>query len=259
MKILNKVKSLVFFICLFTFFNAFAVAQKTDENCFEVKYLDFFGLAENNKISWSEEEINKLLEMDYSKNFDNTRFYIPLTVHFLKDFHPNCNKSVDTERFNKLVSLYFKIRQKDVSVVKNKAIGEKLDFIREDFYNLVQDERFLFRMRYRMDDGPLYGEIPKAVPKTKPLETVAADFGKLTILESNNRIFLVATDKKNQTIWSRIMKGTNPERHLRNLNFDKTPIEKTSLATIIHLYSEGEKLNLYLKPDGKFMCYFHSW
>lgn len=259
MNFINTNQSLLFLILTFFAFANFAVAQSLDKDCFEVKYFDFFGLDSKIKINWSDAELNELLKISQSQNENNTSFLVPLIVFQLKDFHPDCNKSIATERFNKLVSLYFKIRQKDVSILENKTIAEQLNFIREDYYSQLQDERLLSRMRYTMDDGPLYGEIPKSVPKSKPLESIATDFGKLSIIKSNNRIFLIARDKENKRIWSRIIKGTNPDRYLRNLKFDKDSIEKTSLATIINFYSEGERLNLYLKPNGKFMYYFHSW
>jgi len=259
MNLLNKTKYLFFIILLFLIFSSNSYAQKIDKDCFEIKYLDFFGLDEIDKINWSDSEINELLKTDYSSKFDNTSFLIPILVRYLKDFHPNCNKSIDIERFNKLVALYFKIRLKDVSVIKNKLIEEKLNFIRDDFYNLAQDLKALPKMIYGWNDGPLYGETPKNVPKLSPLEIIATDFGELQIFESNSQIILVATNKENKTIWSRVMNGTNPDRYLKNLKFDKVSIQKTSLATIVNCYSEGERLNLYLKPNGKFMFYFHSW
>lgn len=259
MNILNKIKSSIFIILALCFFAVHTTAQNASEDCFEIKYLDFFGLDEIKEINWSDEEISELLGTDFSEKYDDTRFLIPFTVRYLKDFHPDCNNAIDMKRFNKLVALYFKVRLKDISPIENKSIEEKLNFIRQDFYNLVQDERLLPRMKYTMDDGPLYGEIPKSMPKSKTSESIITDFGKLSIIESNNQIFLVAADKENKTIWSRIVKGTSPDRYLRNLKFDKEPVEKTSLATIIHFYSEGERLNLYLKLDGKFMYYYHSW
>ncbi len=252
-------KFLVFVIFAFLIFTNYTFAQKAEKNCFEVKHLDFFGLDKIDEIDWSVEEINDLLKTDYSVKYDDTRFLIPILVRYLKDFHPVCNKSIDTERFDKLTTLYFKVRIKDISPIKNKSVEEKLNFIRDDFYVLVQDVQSLPRMTYGWDDGPLYGEIPKSVSKSKPLEKITANFGELSISESNNKILLVATDKQNKIIWSRVIKGANPDRYLRNLKFEKDAMEKTSLATIFHFYSEGERLNLYLKPNGEFMYYYHSW
>lgn len=256
---LKKIKSSLFITFAFLIFANTTLAQKVDKDCFEIKYLDFFGLDEVNDISWSDKELDEMLKMNYYEQFDETRFFIPILVRYLKDFHPACSKSIDKVRFDNLIALYFKVTLKDISLIRNKSIEEKLSFIRNDFYNLVGDVESLPRMSFSFDDGPLYGEIPKVAPKMKLSESVSADFGKLSILESNERILLVATDKKGKTIWSRIMKGANPDRHLQNLKFDKVPMKKTSLATIFNFYSEGERLNLYLKPDGKFMYYYHSW
>ncbi len=259
MDFINKTLWLLFLTLAFFIFASLAVAQSADKDCFEVKHFDFFGLDNKSKIDWSDEEIDELFKTDYSQAESSTSFLIPPIVFQLKDFHPNCGKSIDKKRFNGLVSLYFKVRQKDVSILENKTIAERLNFIREDYYSQLQDERLLSHMRYTMDDGPLYGEIPKSVPKSKPLEAIATDFGKLSIIKSNDRIFVIAKNKANKRIWSRIMKGANTDRYLENLKFDKNSVEKTSLATIVHFYSEGERLNLYLKPNGNFMYYFHYW
>lgn len=254
----NKTITSILLLFVFFAFAEYATAQHENKNCFEVKYLDFFGLDKIGEIKWSDEEINELLEMDYEKEFRGTRFYIPILVYQLKDFHPACNKTIDIGRFNKFVSLYSKVTLLDDSYIKNKSIEGKLNFIREDFYRLVQIEDLLPLMRFTFDDGPLYGEIPKVVPNTKPLDSVNTDFGKLSIVEFNKKTFLIASDKKNKIMWSRIVKGVDPDSYLSNLRFDKNPIENTSLAYIIHLYA-GERLTLFLKPNGKFMYYYYSW
>ncbi len=234
-------------------------AQAQQQPCFEVKHFDFFGLKEDLKINWSNEELDKLIELEKAQSEISTNFLIAPLVFQLKDFHPNCKKKNDEGHYNKLITLYFKIRQKDFSLLKDKTVSEQLLFIREDFYSQLQDEKLLPYMRYTMDDGPLYGEIPKSVPKSDSSGFIVTNFGKLTIIESDNQVFLVAIDQENKIMWSRVMKGTNPDRFLKNLRYDKEAYEKTSLATIIHLQSEGERLTLYLKPDGKFMYYYHSW
>lgn len=252
-------KNFIFSILLIFTFAIHIFSQNAAKDCFEIKHLDFFGLDQVEKIDWSEKEIDELLKTNFFEKFNETRFLIPILVRYLKDFHPACNKSIDETRFNNLVAIYFKVRLKDISTIQNKSPEEKLNYIRSDFYTLVQDKDALPRMVFTFDDGPLYGEIPKEIPKIKPSESISTDFGNLSILESNKHIFLVAADNKGKIIWSRIMKGANLDRYLQNLKFDKTPIHKTSLATIVNFYSEGERLSLYLKPNGEFMYYYHSW
>lgn len=259
MKKLKIIKSLIFIVLILSLFAVSVFAQTPAKDCFEVKYLDFFGLNEAKDVNWSEKDIDEMLKMNYKEKYNETRFFIPLLVRYLKDFHPDCNKQTDRKRFENLVKIYFKVTLRDVSTIADKSDKEKLNFIVQDFYKLVQDDKLLPRMKYTWDDGPLYGEIPAEKPKTNLLESIETDFGKILILNANNQIFLTATNFENKTIWSRLMKGTNPDRDLKDLRFDKTPTEKTSLATIVYFYSEGERLKLYLKPDGKFMYYYHSW
>lgn len=252
-------KNLIFNTFLILTFTTQIFSQDVAKECFEIKYLDVFRFHKGDSASWSEKEINELLEINYAEKFEETRFLIPFLVHYLKDFHPNCSKSIDEIRFNNLVDLYFKIRLKDVSAIQKKPIEETLNYIRDDFYDLVKDDKSLHQMLFMFDDGPLFGETTKILPKTKPLQLIETDFGKLSILKSNKKIFLVATDKKDKIIWSRIMKGANPDRYLRDLKFDKISLKKTSLTNIYNFYSEGERLFLYLKPNGEFVYYYHSW
>lgn len=249
--------TIIAILAIFLFTNSL-LAQSQKENCFEVKYLDFFGLDETIDTQWSDKQIDELLKIDYEEKFMDTRFYIPILVHFLKDFHPSCNKSIDTQRFNKFVSLYLKVTLGDISLIENKSIEEKLNFIRKDFYRLVQIEKLLPLMKFTFDDGPLYGEIPKTTPKPDGGKSVTTSFGKVIIVESKDKAFLIATDKKDKIIWSRIMTGVYPDSYLRNLKFVQNGVQETSLATIIHL-TAGERLTLYLKSDGNFMYYYHSW
>ena len=80
MNVSNKIKCSVFVTLAFLIFASNTFAQKADKSCFEVKYLDFFGLDKIDEINWSDKEISGLIETDYFKKFDETRFLIPFLV-----------------------------------------------------------------------------------------------------------------------------------------------------------------------------------
>jgi hypothetical protein len=228
-------------------------AQKSD--CFEIKHLDFFGLNQDSKINWSDQELD---ELNRIKNEGNSYWLIPPLVFQLRDFHPNCKNEFNQNRYEKLIKLYFKVRKNKAIDWDNKPIENQLKFIREDFYQQLYDEKIFPFMSFTMDDGPLYGKIPKTIPNIKQGKSIKTSFGKITIVETKSKVYLIATNENNKVIWSRIMTGVVPKRYLQNLNFHKNPLEEMPFATIVHLHT-SERLTLYLKPDGKFICYFHSW
>ena len=233
-----------------------------NNDCIEVKYLDFFGIADFDTIKWPDNELNQLLKRDFTKNEKDkelkTNFLIPMIVLQLKGFHPTCEKLSDTTQYSKLIQLYFNIRQKDKSVINGKTLPQQLEFIRQDYYDQVLNDTLLPFMNYTLDDGPLFGQLSKYIPKLDNGKYIETDFGKLTIVKSNEKIHLIATDNKQRVMWTRVMTGTS-ERVLTDLHFGENPVFKTSRAYIIAMSSEGERLTLYLKLDGNFMYYYHSW
>lgn len=233
-----------------------------NKDCFEVKYLDFFGIADFDTIKWPDSELNQLLKTNFTKNEKEkkykTNFLIPMIVLQLKGFHPNCNKLPDTTQYNKLIQLYFNIRQQDKSAISCKTLAQQLEFIRQDYYDQVLNDTLLPFMNFTMDDGPILGQLSKYIPKLDNGKFIETDFGKLTIINTNENHFLIATNKNQEVLWKRIMTGTS-DRILKDLHFGKNPVFKTSRAYIISMGSEGERLTLYLKLDGNFMYYYHSW
>ena len=141
--------TLIFFGILFCITS---ILGQTKKDCFEIKYLDFFGVENLDTIKWPHSELDQLLKTDFAK-YDNrknrkTNFLVPFIVLQIKDFHPSCSNHFDTSIFRKLKELYFKIRQQDVSSINNKPILTQLELIRQDFYSQVQNDSLLPYMGY---------------------------------------------------------------------------------------------------------------
>lgn len=148
-------------ILIFAFnLNSFGQNSKK-EDCYEIKYLDFFGLDQVEAIRWPEPEINGLMKMDFKKDRGDstikTNFIIPSIIYQLKEYHPNCKTEIDTLYFNQISELYLKIREIDKTEITNKSIAEKIDFMCNDFYKQVENVNYLPKMTMTFDDGPFYG------------------------------------------------------------------------------------------------------
>lgn len=235
---------------------------QTKKDCFEIKYLDFFGVENLDTIKWPPSELDQLLKTDFAKDVEEkkrkTNFLIPFIVLQIKDYHPSCSYNSDTTTFEKLKELYFKIRQQDVSAINIKPISTQLEIIRQDFYSQVQNDSLLPFMGYTLDDGPFYGQLSKYIPDYKKGKSYKTDFGTLYITKHAEKIFLTVVSNQNKHLWTRVITG-NGDRYLSEISFSVRDILKTSLGYQLRMFSEGEALNLFLKSNGDFRYYFHSW
>ena len=249
------------FLLFAIYLNSFG--QNSDvKDCYEIKYLDFFGLNKMEIIKWSESQINELLKTDFAKDRGDsmikTNFIIPTIVYQLKEYHPDCKTEIDSAYLNQITKIYFKIRDMDITEFSNKSVIEKIDFVRTDFYKQVENLEYLPKMTMTFDDGPFYGVEFEEKINLIPIKTQKTEFGLLSISKVDDQTILTSKDKKGKVIWQKSITGLL-DRKLSELHFTENPMEYNSVATVAHMYSEGERFTLYLKKDGSFMYYFHSW
>lgn len=229
------------------------------ERCFEIKHLEFFGIDDNTRVSWSDSELNALVDMPETQSRDGSGFLIPLLIYQLKDFYPACNKEINQKRYANLKKLYLKIRQKEIPQFDSDRVAKEIEFLRDDFFGQLENDQALASMVRTFDDGPLYGIPIEGEINSESYERVATDFGELTLSKMGRGLVLAAKDNEGKIMWARIVVGAVPERKLANMILAPDPIRETSLATIVHFFAEGERLRVYLRPDGRFMFYYHSW
>lgn len=240
-------------------------AQVTSSNdCYEVKYMDFFNLIGLEDHTWPRSELENLLTIDFKKDRSDstikTNFMVPFILWQMKSYHPKCVAEIDSVNFKLITKLYLKIRDFDTKEIAGKSIEETIDFIQEDFYKQVENEKYLQQMTFTFDDGPFQGvHLPENI-ELKESETRLTKFGSLTISISEHKsmVVLSAKNKKGKTLWQKGLRGFADDV-LSDLTFDDTPFRYTSLATKVYFHSKGEQLTLYLKNDGSFMYYYHSW
>ncbi len=243
---------------------AFATHSQTDstKDCYPIQYLDFFGLDQIDVVKWPESELVGMLNMDFTQTYEaagiKTNFVVPMIVYQLKDYHPRCNSNVDRTYFNQLALIYCKIREMDPSILQSKTHEEQVDFIRDDYYHQVANDQYLPYMEFNMDDGPFYGIDLVQADSLEEVSCQITAFGELCIFKRAEKMILVCYDLQKKVMWQKII-TREPDRYLGDLNFTEQPLHKTSLATVIKMYAEGERFTLYLKNNGAFMYYFHSW
>lgn len=242
----REIMKYIFFISLLVILSRHSVGQvATIDDCYEIKFLDFFGLDKIDAFKWSTSEISGLLQMDFDQEFRNTQlrtnFLIPMIVKQLKDFHSRCNDTVDTEHIDQLIELYLKIRDFRIVETLDMSRSGKIDFVRKDFYSQISDLKSLSQMIMTFDDGPFYGDDFRVESQSKHIEECPAGFGYLKIYVLNKQVVLTGINQQEDIIFQKLMTGS-AGRNISDLHFDENPIQYNSVATIVHLNTEGESL-----------------
>lgn len=245
-------------IVLSCIFFGSSLGQAGQETCTEIKHLDFFGLR-NIEFSWPMSEIDGLLISEHTKPLERTNFLIPMIVKQLADYRSVCSPSIDDARFEKLVFLYLQSRNYAPAKMSSHPIDEQLEFIVKDFYAQVEDDKLLPYMLSGFDDGPLKGELARTMPERAQIIKVKAKFGDLQIAAYKDRIYVGAFDMKGKRLWVRILRGTHSSRYLKRFDSSKISVSEYDAATVLTLITDGEKLTLFTRPNGRFVFYSHSW
>jgi hypothetical protein len=227
--------------------------------CYKIEHLDFFGLKDILVEKLPDKQIQGLLELATAKNNKdngNVNFIIPIIAYQLQEFHPKFNPDSDSTYLERIIGIYIDLRGFRSETLNSKNLEQKIDFIRDDFYELVKDKKNLIAMNFTLDDGPFYGIDTTLIGDS--IKSLSTDFGLIRISKSGDHSIISCLDSNGNIIWNKIMTGVQG-RELREINTSKNWIEKTSLATRIFLFTEGEQLTLYIRNDGEFMYYYHSW
>jgi len=112
-------------------------------------------------------------------------------------------------------------------------------------------------MIFTMDDGPFEGinteyELPK-------YDEILIDENKLILRGDENENTLEVTTKTGELLWRKII-ARSEDYKIQSLNFTDNPIRvDNELGYKIALYGDGELIQLYLKKNGEFRLFFHSW
>ena len=226
-------------------------------NCFELKHYEFFIPEEARDIRWDEQQLNELIEL---KTADDRNWLVPAIVTQLAHYEAACGKLKADERFGLLMRLYSRIRGNESLQSKDLSVVEKLRVIQNDFDRQIEDDHLFPELIYTMDDGPFSGEVgPKNKDHALEFKEHPTSFGKLRVSNLKDRVAIAALDKGNNILWSRILKGSAPERYLMKATLDTVEVREADIATVLTVFVDGERLKLYMRPSGRFIYYTHSW
>jgi hypothetical protein len=248
------------FIAIFSAMSFSLVGQ--NEDCPLPKYLDFFELEGAAKIKMTDSDIAMFMGDDSS----NLYLVLPMVVAQLKYFDKRCKNKGSKSHFKQLVHLYCYIREKKPTHWEKLETKAVIDSIYADFESIARSDEYLPKMIMTFDDGPFYGVAQTSILKQFELISIESmDIGKIRLEKSLGQIYqeppywcIAFSDKDGKILWRYQLTGLE-RRILTDCRFSEHPVRKTSLAYVISLVAEGERLTLYIDLDGRFMWYFHSW
>lgn len=246
-------------LVLFVLFAAGQVhAQSTVPACPTLKHSDLFGL-EGLEVDWPIEQIRELRELTVKRPENPTLFVAPAIVKGLYAYHSACSKRSDFVRFKELIELYAEIFGRDPKDFAADTPDAQIDLAERHLDRLANDDQALPKLIYTMDDGPLYGTVAERFPKSPKLTDVPAKFGPLKISEYDSKIYVGAFTKTGKVLWVRTLVGAEPGRGLRSFDANTVSLKDFEAVSILTLFANGERLRLFVRPDGKFAFYVHSW
>jgi hypothetical protein len=140
-----------------------------------------------------------------------------------------------------------------------KMICDCLVKLANEFYQVCESDSTLPKMIYTWDSGPYWGldtEMELPAKSTLHLDNIQA---KLLIREANRKSTLELIDRNGILKWRKFL-TEGDENYIWDVNFAGHPIRDSSdLGFRIGMYGQGEFLDLFLRPDGDFRFYYHSW
>lgn len=242
-----------FFLCCCSLLRA------QTNNCFEIKYLDFFELDKEEDIKWPADELDALLsdttlnDPRFTRN--KTNFLIPLLIVQMAQYHPDCNTQNDTATWGKMLALYKKIRQNDFPGLNSKTRSEQLELLRTDFYSQVNNDSLLPYMIFTIDQGPFFGQLSKYVVNYSKGVKQKTDFGYLVFTSYARKFFLTVLDKEERHIETKVL-AQYVVNKLPPVIFTPNDIKHTSLGYTITVSSLGNPFTMYLKENGELRYYY---
>ncbi len=232
----------------------------------KIKYLSTFSSSRMWEIlrgngNWNEKRISEL--SNYIKSEENVLFYLPLLLSQINNFDSSSDYTSSEKKIIVQASICFAnaLNNKELEITKKDqtSIRSGLDNLVVEFYKLCENDETFPKLIYTFDDGPFYG-----VDSDYILHNVDSiylkDINSTIVLSENDNIsILTMFDHSGNTKWRKILSHSE-NRFITNVEFVENPIlDINDLGYKIGLIGNGEFIHLYLRNDGRFRLFFHSW
>ena len=189
-------------------------------------------------------------------------FFVPMVINGIREIY--LDNDVDESELSFLVefsgmlsvlwddsSILISIEDSGAEVCKN--VNSIVDY----YHKSSEDDDEFYKMIFTLDDGPFYGEDVEY--ELEKIDEVMIDTYKL-ILRSNGVLnTLELLTEKGQVKWRKLIERSADYR-IETVKFIDNPVMvSNNLGYKIGMYGDGELLHFYLRKNGDFRLFFHSW
>lgn len=263
MKVLCK---FILFAILMSSCNSLSNTNKQNCKITTIKYLSTYlgSNIETDTIAGYNTNLKTAKEMASmnATELKSAYFFIPIIINDISKFYSNSTLS---ENEKKILIEYGKIfktifNDSKFEITKNnskKQICDKINAMIKKYHTLCEDDNQFYKMIYTLDDGPFYGF--NYDNKLQLKNEISFDKFKLIIRgdEAENTLELI--DKNNKLKWRKLIARDSIYK-IKTLSFIFKPVQVSNdLGYEILLNGDGEIIHLYLKKNGDFKLFFHSW
>ncbi|MFT4601474.1 MAG: hypothetical protein ACI857_001654 [Arenicella sp.] len=258
-------KILPFLILGFTSCNS---ENTNSDNCNiqEIKYLSTYIDSRMYDVAGGNAEIDlktaqEMCNMD-REMLKEARHLIPMLLQdvgmYFSDSILETHEKLLISEFSKIFS---KIWKDETLVIESDATEleycEKTDLIIDKYHEFSENDSEFYKMIYTLDDGPFFGIDTDSM--YSKIEEIALDEKTLILRGNGTENTLEVTNQSDELIWRKII-ARSSDYIIHTLEFADKPIRvNNKLGYKIALYGDGELVQLYLKKNGSFRLFFHSW
>ncbi len=232
----------------------------------DIKYLSTYIDSRMWEVAGGNAAINLEVAQEMSslgdKKIESATIYIPMLIKEIERYYADYNldgseKSILLE----ISKIFSKIWSNESFVISNESseieVCQKVNLIIDRYHQVSQDDSEFYKMIFTFDDGPFMG-IDTDLELNK-IKEISIDDKKLILRGNGSENTLEVKDKSGQLLWRKII-SRSEEYKITNLVFADDPIRvNNELGYKIALYGDGELVQLYLRKNGAFRLFFHSW
>lgn len=245
-----------------------ATKNKASENCKvqEIKYLSTY----MDSRMWGVANGSEKIDLNAAKELANMKaqelktanFFAPMIIKEIRDFHQDSEisakeKSILIELSKALGKIW---NDETLEITENKSKNEICiitNSIINKYHKLSEDDSQFYKMIFTMDDGPFYGIDTNE--EFKKINEITFDQFKLIQRGNESENTLEIIDENGNLKWRKII-ARSDDYKIQSLSFPKEAVKvKNELGYKLALLGDGELIQLYLKKNGDFRLFFHSW
>lgn len=254
-------------ILIFSFFNySLTIDNQNECSIKPIKYLEIYINSRMWEVAGGNSNINletarEMAEIEKDE-LEAADFFIPIIINQIKYIYSDHileeNEKNILIQFSKFLER--KWNNKNFKIMKESSgteICEKVNMIIDKYHLLSEDDSEFYKMIFTLDDGPYFGYDTEI--ELKKIEEIQIDNFKLVLRGNKLKYTLELLDIDGSLKWKKLI-AKSKNHYITEMGFSNQPIRvKNELGYKVALYGEGELVQLYLKKNGEFRLFFHSW